>query len=50
MLKVIAIITWLIAGIITLATNREVPRILYFLCWITLILNLILNALPLGGN
>ena len=50
MIKVITIIIWLIAGIITMATNREVHRILYFLCWITLMLNLIQNALPLGGN
>lgn len=48
MLEIIVIIVWLVAGIVTLACNRKVSRFHYFLCWITLMLNLIIRVMVEG--
>lgn len=44
-MKTIIFYLWLIAGIITLDSDGDVSKFTYFLCWITLMVELVCNRL-----
>lgn len=44
-MKTIIFYLWLIAGIITLNSNGDISKLTYFLCWMTLMFELICNKL-----
>lgn len=44
-MKTIVFYLWLIAGIITLNSNGDVSKLTYFLCWMTLMVELVGNRL-----
>lgn len=44
-MKTIIFYLWLIAGIITLDSDGDVSKFTYFLCWITLMVELVGNRL-----
>jgi hypothetical protein len=45
-IRLVALITWLIAGIMSVRVMEEdSDKILYFLCWIVLIMYLLRNVL-----
>lgn len=44
-MKTIIFYLWLIAGIITLCSDGDVSKFTYFLCWMTLMVELISNRL-----
>ena len=44
-MKTIIFYLWLIAGIITLDSDGDVSKSTYFLCWITLMVELVYNRL-----
>ena len=44
-MKTIIFYLWLIAGIITLNSNGDVSKFTYFLCWMTLMVELVSNRL-----
>ena len=41
--KTIVFYLWLIAGIITLNSNGDISKFTYFLCWMTLMVELVCN-------
>ena len=44
-MKTIVFYLWLIAGIITLNSDGDISKLTYFLCWITLMVELVGNRL-----
>lgn len=44
-MKTIIFYLWLIAGIITLDSDGDVSKFTYFLCWITLMVELVCDRL-----
>ena len=44
-MKTIVFYLWLVAGIITLNSNGDVSKFTYFLCWMTLMVELVSNRL-----
>ena len=44
-MKTIVFYLWLIAGIITLNSNGDISKFTYFLCWMTLMVELVSNRI-----
>ena len=43
--RIIALVLWIVVGVLNLAKIEEISKVSYFLCWLVLIIELINNCL-----